>query len=227
MLDFREMSIAGDDGATLHAWIHDGTTLPILLLHDLGMDATYWERFLEAALLRVPTLAVAALDLRGHGGSETGSETSRKRMVKDLRKWVGLLGIDPPIVVGHGYGADIALASDFVAAVIAVNPSLGREAPPVPSDLQLPVSMTGAQDAEVLRMCTVGAMQAKPLRRGRRDAPLFLIVSDPEDLDHPGLPGLREVCEDMQIWKSGSRHLPLEVPAGVAALVLEWIEEVR
>lgn len=227
MLDFRDMTIAGDDGAALHAWIHDGTTLPILLLHDLAMDATYWERFLEAALSRVPTLAVAALDLRGHGSSGVGSETSRKRMVKDLRRWVRMLEIDPPIVVGHGYGADIALAADFVSAVIAVNPSLGREAPPVPSDLHLPVAATGARDLDVLRMCTVGATQAKPIRRSRRDAPLFLIVSDPGDLDQPGMSDLQEISEDVQIWKSGSRHLPLEVPAGIAALVLEWIEEVR
>lgn len=226
MLGFREMTIAGDDGAALHAYIHDGETLPVLLLHDLGMDATYWTAFLEAALARQPKLAVAAIDLRGHGHSELGSETSRKRMVKDLRKWVQQLEIDPPFVIGHGYGADIAMAADFITATIAVNPALGRVPDPIDADLTVPAGLRGARDADALRMCTVGAQNAKELRRSRRDAPLFLALSEPADTGMPGVEALRDIAEDTQVWKSAGRHLPLESAAGLAALVLGWIEEV-
>lgn len=227
MLDFRETTIVGDDGAQLHAYVHDGETLPVLLLHDLGMDANYWTTFLESALSRQPKLAVAAIDLRGHGGSALGTETSRKRMVKDLRKWMQQLEIDPPIVVGHGYGADIAIAADFLTAVIAVNPALGRAPAAVPEDLVVPAALTGALDDAALRMCTVGAQHAKELKRSRRDAPLFLVLSEPTDTEGPTIDALRDIAEDTQIWKSGSRHLPLESPAGIAALVLGWIEEVE
>lgn len=227
MLDFREMTIAADDGAQLHAFVHDGTTVPVILLHDLGMDARYWLPFLEAMMRRVPTLAVAAVDLRGHGRSEVGTETSRKRMVKDLRKWTQQLDIDPPVVVGHGYGADIALAADFLTAVVAVNPALGRAPAPVPDELTLPAGVPFGHDAEAVRMCTVGATSAKELKPSRRNAPTFLALSDPADFDGRGLPAFVDLAEDVQMWKSGSRHLPLESAAGLAALVLGWIEEVQ
>ena len=227
MLDFRETTITGDDGAVLHAFVHDGETLPVLLLHDLGMDATYWMPFLHAALAKQPKLAVAAIDLRGHGGSGRGTETSRKRMVKDLRRWMQQLRIDPPIVVGHGYGADIALAADFLTAVIAVNPALGRAPERLLEDVSAPPGIRGAVDEESLRMCVVGAQNAKALRRSRRDAPLFLALSEPADTAAPGVDALRDVAEDTQVWKFGTRHLPLESSAGLAALVLGWIEEVE
>lgn len=226
MLDFRERTIAADDGAQLHGWIHDGTTPPVVLLHDLDGDAHYWEPMLTALLGRNPGVAVASLDLRGHGGSELGTETSRKRMVKDLRRWVKELEIDPPIVIGHGYGADIAMAADFVDSVIAVNPAFGRLPDPIPPELTTPAGMRGAIDAAALRTCTVGCTQAKELKRGRRDAPLLLSLSDPADLGVPAVSAHRELAEDVQLWRSASRHLPLEFPAGMAALVLGWIEEV-
>lgn len=226
MRDLRETTITADDGSQLHGYVHDGTTLPVLLLHDLGCDAAYWTLFVSAALERNPDLAVAVLDLRGHGGSEVGTETSRKRMVKDLRRWVKGLDISDPILVGHGYGADIALSTDFAEAVVAVNPALGRTGNPIPDDFSAPAGMRGAMDEEALRMCSVGAANAKEIKRSRRDAPLFLAISDPADFGSTALEPLRELAEDEQIWKSGSRHLPLESPVGLATLVLGWIEEV-
>ena len=226
MLGFRERSITADDGTALHGYIHDGETAPVLLLHDLGTDACYWEPFLTAALAQVPNLAIAALDLRGHGGSDVGTETSRKRMVKDLRKWTQQLDIDPPIVVGHGYGADIALAADFVAAVVAVNPAFGRPSAGMDADLMTPGGVRGPLSADALRMCEVGAAAAKPLRRGRRDPESFFILSDPADLGAEALPNCLEVAVDVQRWQNGSRHLPIESPTGLAALVLGVLEEV-
>lgn len=226
MLDFRELTITADDGAQMYGFVHDGATLPVLLLHDLDCDAQYWTPFLSAALERTPELAVAALDLRGHGGSEIGTETSRKRLVKDLRRWVKELDISNPIVVGHGYGADIAMSADFVEAVVAVNPALGRTHNPITEDFVAPTRMRGARDAEVLRMCSIGAANAKEIKRGRRDAPLFLALAEPDDFGPPSLSALRELAADEQVWKAGTRHLPLESPVGLATLVLGWIEEV-
>lgn len=226
MLDFRAQTISADDRCTLHGFIHDGGTAPVLLLHDLGMDARYWEPFLAAALAQEPTMAVAALDLRGHGGSELGTETSRKRMVKDLRKWIQQLNIDPPIVVGHGYGADIALAADFVQAVIAVNPAFGRLPAPVDADMATPPAIRGPVSSDALRMCEIGATAAKPLRRGRRDPESFFVLSDPADFGPDALNDCLEVAVDVQRWQNGSRHLPIESPAGLAALVLGVLEEV-
>lgn len=225
MEGFREVTVAADDGAVLHGYVHDGETLPVLLLHDLGYDANYWTPFLAAALRRQPRLAVAALDLRAHGGSEIGTETSRKRFVKDLRKWVQQLGIDPPIVVGHGYGADIALSADFIDSVIAVNPALGRPPAPIDVELGVPANIRTA-DPEAVRMCTVGSANAKPIRRGHREPPLLLMCSIPADEGPEAFAQLQEVAVDTQRWSSATRHLPLESPAGLATLVLGWIEEV-
>lgn len=147
-------------------------------------------------------------------------------MVKDLRRLSKELHLDEPVLCGHGWGADIALASDLGGTVIAINPLFGRMPADFPEDAPRPAELAGASSPAVLESCRIGIESAKRLRRSRRDAPLLLVVSDPADTDQEAYPEIADAAVEAYAWQDGSRHLPWEAPAGIAALLLAWIEEV-
>lgn len=221
----RVLDVLVDDGVTLHMRVHEGPGATVVLLHDLDCSGPYWDAVVARLLELDPDLRIVVPDLRGHGASGIREEPSRKRLVKDLKRSLKELGVDEPVVCGHGWGADLALAFDAAAGVVAVNPLLGRPPAAFDAEVPRPDGMAGAVSADALHSCIVGATTAKPLRRGRRDAPLLLIVSREEDM--PALEGsdVLEHAHDVQAVQCGSRHLPVELPNAVAALVLYWIEE--
>lgn len=225
-MPFRDAEIPLDDGTVLHARIHDGDSVPLVLLHDLDSSSAYWDAVVARLLELDPTLYVIALDLRGHGSSTCGGETSRKRLVKDMRKLGKALGLEEPVLCGHGWGADIALACDIGGTVVAINPLFGRLPADFPEDAPRPEGLPGAISPAVLASCRVGVESAKRLRRSRREAPLLLIVADPADTDHEAYAEIADAAAELYAWQDGSRHLPWEAPAGIAALLLAWIEEV-
>ncbi len=81
---------------------------PILLLHGLASAARIWD--LVAPLLAARGHVVTALDQRGHGESDkpnTGYDFAT--IVTDDTAAVQKLRIERPIVVGHSWGALVAL----------------------------------------------------------------------------------------------------------------------
>lgn len=225
-MTMNDVSVPLDDGTVLHARVHEGTPPSLVLLHDLDCSSTYWDAVIARLLELDPELSIVALDLRGHGESTCVGETSRKRLVGDLKRLCKALDLQDPVLCGHGWGADIALAAPFAGSVIAINPLLGRDAADFDAeDAPRPVGMVGATSAAVLDACRVGATAAKRLRRSRRDAPLLLIASDPHDLDVEAFADLDDAAAESYSWQGATRHLPVEAPAGIAALVLSWIEE--
>ena len=97
-------------GLRLHGlrWDDQGAGTPTLLLHGLASNARIWER--TAPGLALGGLAPVALDLRGHGLSDKPEEGyDWATMTEDLRAAVRALGMDQPIVVGHSWGAGLAL----------------------------------------------------------------------------------------------------------------------
>lgn len=81
---------------------------PILLLHGLASAARIWD--LVAPLLAARGHVVTALDQRGHGESDkpnTGYDFAT--IVADDTAAVQKLRIEHPIVVGHSWGALVAL----------------------------------------------------------------------------------------------------------------------
>jgi hypothetical protein len=225
-MQLRDVAITVDDGTVLHARIHDGDSPALILLHDLDCSATYWDAVVARLLAIDPDLHVIALDMRGHGRSTCAGETSRKRLVKDVRRVCKQLDLDAPVLCGHGWGADVALASESAGSVIAINPLFGRLPGAFSADVPRPAEMGGAASAELLASCRFGIEHAKRLRRSRRDAPLLLLAADPADTEAEAYPEIAEAAIEAYAWQEASRHLPLEAPAGIAALVLAWIEEV-
>ncbi len=118
------IELTGGPGLAVHTT--DGPLRPILLVHDVGADAGSWtavaDRLAEAGH------AVAAVDLRGHGGSErpeTGYDTDTcADDLSTLLDGLGFTGSRSPIVAGHGWGGNVVLSlaarRDGVAGVCCV-----------------------------------------------------------------------------------------------------------
>lgn len=81
----------------------------IFMLHGLSANALYWSRLAAS----FPDRRLVALDQRSHGQSDrpaagNGAYTTEK-LVEDAAIAIGQLGLDRPVVLGHSWGAGIAL----------------------------------------------------------------------------------------------------------------------
>ena len=95
------------NGINLHFRDWGGNGRPVVLLHGLASSCHIWD-------LVAPRLAekfsVIALDQRGHGLSdkpESGYDFST--VARDLMGVIEKRNLEKPVVVGHSWGADVAL----------------------------------------------------------------------------------------------------------------------
>jgi pimeloyl-ACP methyl ester carboxylesterase len=115
------------NGLRLH-YQATGDGPPLVLIHGLTGNLAVWH--LKIVPLLSDHFRVVTYDLRGHGYSDmppTGY--SADDMAEDLLELTDALGIERPVLVGHSYGADIALHyavqhPDRVDQVIAIEGAL-------------------------------------------------------------------------------------------------------
>ena len=105
------------DGISLHYldWSTEtGSALqpPCILLHGLSSNARYWERLAH----RLPDRRLVAIDQRGHGltGRPPRSPAlpdgyAMKELLDDITFVISELDLRRPVVVGHSWGATVAL----------------------------------------------------------------------------------------------------------------------
>jgi pimeloyl-ACP methyl ester carboxylesterase len=104
------------DGIRLHylEWTPDGAAAEpaLLLLHGLSSNARYWERVAG----HLDGRRLVALDQRGHGltGRAPRSPTvpegyAMEALLDDAAFTISSLHLDKPVVVGHSWGATVAL----------------------------------------------------------------------------------------------------------------------
>jgi pimeloyl-ACP methyl ester carboxylesterase len=106
------------------AWREAGKGPPVLLIHGVGLNADAWEPQIATLSLR---RRVVAIDLPGHGQSDLlpdGADLGD--YVATVAVLIAGLGISPIPVVGHSFGALIALGlaldhQEKVAALVALN----------------------------------------------------------------------------------------------------------
>ena len=106
------------NGVTLHCRDWGGAGPPMLLLHGLASTCRIWD--LTAPLL-ARRFAVLAIDQRGHGQSakpESGYDFAT--VGRDAAAVLQARGIRRPLLVGHSWGADVALE------LAAAQPGLAR-----------------------------------------------------------------------------------------------------
>lgn len=92
-------------GLKFHA-SESGTGKPVLLLHPVGLDATFWEGLIETLSTRCKVVAV---DTAGHGASPDASRPSRmSERVDDVIQLIQDRNLGPAIVLGASFGGMIA-----------------------------------------------------------------------------------------------------------------------
>jgi pimeloyl-ACP methyl ester carboxylesterase len=112
--------------------------LPILFLHGGAARLDQWAPALERQRRR---RRAAALDLRGHGGSEPprDGDYALEAMTEDVLAAADALGLDRFVLVAHSYGTAVAAAvaaawPERLAGLVLVD---GGVWIPVPADLEL------------------------------------------------------------------------------------------
>ena len=114
------------NGVRLRATRWPGAGPPVLLLHGLASQRRFWNLVVPGLVGRDGP-AVLALDQRGHGDSEqpsTGYDTDT--VVSDALTALDALGLSRVVVVGHSWGATVALAlaarhPERTLAVVAID----------------------------------------------------------------------------------------------------------
>ncbi|GAC1325716.1 MAG: hypothetical protein NVSMB13_09370 [Mycobacteriales bacterium] len=114
------------NGVRLRATRWPGAGPPVLLLHGLASQRRFWNLVVPGLVGRDGP-AVLALDQRGHGDSEqpaTGYDT--ETVVSDALTALDSLGLSRVVVVGHSWGATVALAlaaahPERTLAVVAID----------------------------------------------------------------------------------------------------------
>jgi pimeloyl-ACP methyl ester carboxylesterase len=138
------------DGVSLHylEWQAEspGPREPaILLLHGLSSNARYWSRVAE----HITDRRLIALDQRGHG--MTGRPPSSPKvpdgygmdeLVADASFVASELGLGRPVVVGHSWGATVALE------VVGTRPGLASGLVFIDGPVQSPSNMFTWEDAQ-------------------------------------------------------------------------------
>ncbi|WAP54076.1 alpha/beta fold hydrolase [Streptomyces sp. S465] len=125
-----DLSVPVTDEVTLHVRHRPGTapspgSLPFLLVHGMASSARLWDEV--AGHLAAAGHAVYAVDLRGHGDSdtpETGYDTPTA--VADLVAVAAALGLDRVVVAGHSWGGNVSVRltaehPELVAALALVD----------------------------------------------------------------------------------------------------------
>jgi pimeloyl-ACP methyl ester carboxylesterase len=99
-------------GVRMHVRDWGGDGRGVVLLHGLASNARIWD--LVAPLIAGPGRRVVALDQRGHGLTDKPPDGyDFVAITGDLHAAVEALGLDRPVVVGHSWGAAVAL--DYAA----------------------------------------------------------------------------------------------------------------
>jgi pimeloyl-ACP methyl ester carboxylesterase len=94
------------------SWESDGAGGNILLVHGLSSNAQVWD--LVASILAEAGFHTTAFDMRGHGSSAKPNDGyDFNTLAADLRGLVEACQLAEPILVGHSFGAMLAL--DYAA----------------------------------------------------------------------------------------------------------------
>lgn len=190
MKDEGKATVTSDDGVlvafSLYMPEHASRPPGLILVHRYGADRTVWEGFAQVA--RDAGMLVAAVDLRGHGGSRTknGETTHYSRLsteellgsLKDIDAAKHCLidaGAHPEnlAVAGEGLGANLvlryALQSPDIQAVVMVSPGLDY------NGISTEEAIKHLKDCPALLMAcegdAYGAMSASALKAA---APVFV-----------------------------------------------------
>lgn len=114
------------NGLRFHYW-QDGTGADLVMIHGIGANLALWHFTIASSLL--PDYRLTMYDLRGHGRSDQPPEGyTAVDMANDLACIMDELGLAQVNLIGHSFGADVALQfathhPERVKRVIAIEAS--------------------------------------------------------------------------------------------------------
>ncbi|UFU03397.1 alpha/beta hydrolase [Ruania suaedae] len=115
----------------------DGRAPLVVLLH--AFPQLWWAWRSQIPALAEAGYRVAAMDLRGYGGSDKPpSRHDTPSMVADVRGVIGSLGASSAVVIGHGLGGQVAWSMPALAP--DVTRAVGVLAAPHPVPLHTPMA---------------------------------------------------------------------------------------
>jgi pimeloyl-ACP methyl ester carboxylesterase len=149
------MSLLRRDGASLFYEEVEGDEPPVLLVHGLGCDHTYFAPQFEHFAWR--GRRVVAVDLRGHGKSDKPEQSYTVQLFSDDLAWMcAQIGLEKPVVIGHSMGGVIVLAlalryPDLPSAIVMVDAPVVRPAAARTAMQRFLEQLRGANYREAMR----------------------------------------------------------------------------
>ncbi len=119
---------------------------PVFLLHGLSSNARYWDRLAR----HLTTRRLVALDQRGHGltarppHSPPSDGYAMDMLLEDAEFVIGELDLEKPTVVGHSWGATVALE------LVGTRPGLASALVFIDGPVQSAANMFSWEDAQRL-----------------------------------------------------------------------------
>ena len=187
---------------------------PVLALHGVTGHSARWKVLAD----RLPRLRILAMDLRGHGRSTWNPPWSIEQHVADALAVLDAAGLPRVAVLGHSYGAAIALhlahaAPERIERLALLDPALGLD----PRDMLL-----AAEDSRLDE--TFADLTAARAHRAIRWAGIADELVEAELAEHLVEDGDRlryRYCQSAVVaaWSEMARP-PVLPPAGVPTLLV-------
>jgi pimeloyl-ACP methyl ester carboxylesterase len=102
----RDEYLTVDSGVRLHYLDWGGSGRSVVLLHGLASSCRIWD---FTAPLLSERFRTVALDQRGHGLSDQPGSYTFAEVTGDLAGVIEALSLEQPVIVGHSWGAGVAL----------------------------------------------------------------------------------------------------------------------
>jgi pimeloyl-ACP methyl ester carboxylesterase len=192
----RSGRVAVGDGVELH-YVDEGDGRPLVFIHGIWASARFFDRQVADLGRRFRAIAV---DLRGHGQSSmTLKDQTVAVYARDVKAFLGRMGIERPVLVGWSMGAFVIwdyvrqFGRDGIAAVVVVDQA--------PSDFRSPNEPDG--------LITVDALAAWHRR----------LLTDRAALMHDVIPMMfsRPPAQPVHRWMHEEMTRP---PEAIAAAIL-------
>ncbi|GCL70773.1 alpha/beta fold hydrolase [Paenibacillus naphthalenovorans] len=125
----------------------------IVFIHGTGLDSSYFHYLIP--ILR-QQYSILLYDLRGHGQSEDGGKAATIELLcDDLLSLVQALGLHNLVIVGHTFGANIAVHfadryETLIESLILISPQAFLPLPPLASEKELREELAKARTLDKL-----------------------------------------------------------------------------
>jgi pimeloyl-ACP methyl ester carboxylesterase len=227
----------------LRDWGGPDAPPPILLVHGLASNARIWD--LLAPLL-APNFRLVAINQRGHGLSDKPDDGyDLATIARDLARAIAALGWSRPLVVGHSWGAHVALQlaadhPDLPAGIVLLDGGTNELASVMPLDETLerlaPPRLAGTSRVEFLERLR-GHLANGVLSQAVEEAIMGNFAIDAEDRIAPHLTFENHLKIVRGMWEQRPTRLfahvacptliiPAELPP-TDQRAAEWIDRKR